>query len=109
MPRRLSREEKDNAILTCQYCKEKKRAKGNFYFTTKQQKYYTADKIEAYCTVESYNRVCKECHTKASLVYRKRKPELYRKINKRSYDKTNFKGKWSKKMKNNLTQIGVTL
>ena len=74
MPKRLSREEKDNAVLTCQYCKEKKRAKGNFYFTTKQQKYYTADKIEAYCTVESYGRVCIPCHNRMSVVYRNRNP-----------------------------------
>jgi hypothetical protein len=98
MPARLTRQEKDNAILTCQYCEKKAKAKGNFYFTTKQQRYYTVDKIVAYCIVESYSRVCIVCHNKMSVKYRNLNPELYKAINKRSYDKTNYKGKWSKKM-----------
>ena len=93
---RKSREEKDKAILTCQYCKKKEIANGNFYFTTKQQKRYTTYGLIVYYTIECYSRVCISCHKKMTIIYKRRNPELYRQINKRSYDKTNYKGKFSK-------------
>lgn len=85
---RISREEKDQQILTCCVCGEQKVAKGNFYFTStsswnkRYQKYYRTD---------FYNRNCIPCANALSRKRSKDMPEEHRQIVRRSWRRLHAK------------------